>query len=367
MVEPRRFEELIAKHGTPLLALDRRRLRANVELLRRELPGVEIYYAVKANPHPIVLETMRDMGCGFDVASYDELRTVLDSRGPLERCLYTHPTKRPDEIERMLAAGIKTWFFDNASELDKLAAMAPGSRVVLRVRAANPDCVVDLSEKFGTAPDEAEGLLGLAIDKGLKPVGLAFHVGSQTSIPQPYVDMITTAKRIFDHMQVRGHPLELLDIGGGFPVDYGRGMVMDFELFCAPIRAALQTYFPSTRVIAEPGRFVVADAATLALRVISHAERNGLMWYYVEDGVYGAFSGHVFDHAKYRFSTQVQGPPRPCIIAGPTCDSFDVIARDAYLPELAVGDLLFAHEMGAYTNASATTFNGIPLTPVVEV
>jgi ornithine decarboxylase len=358
--------ELITRHGSPLLVISKSRIADNYQSLTRQLPKAAIYYAVKANPHPIVLNTLEELGAGFDVASAGELDLVLEQGISVDRVLYTNPIKPFGAIEYLSRKGIDIFIFDNDIELDKIAASAPGTSVLLRLNVVNPNCVVDLGQKFGCPPDAAEKLLEKARKLGLNPRGLCFHVGSQTSIPQPYIDTILECRNLFNRMALCGHPLDILDIGGGFPISY-KNSAMSIEAFCETIRTSLEMYFPDTQILAEPGRFLIGSTATLLARVIGKENRNGVMWYYVEDGLYGSLSGCVFDHAEYRITTTQEGPLQPCVVAGPTCDSFDIISKQEYLPDLAVGDVILVHDVGAYSNASATTFNGYPLTKVVAI
>lgn len=359
-------QSLIGKHGSPLLVITKNELIENYDTLRKLLPQVNLFYAVKSNPHPVVLKTLTDIGSGFDVASEAELDQVLDLGVAPEKIIYTNPIKPFGAVKYVCAKKVDTFFFDNEVELKKISVESPGAKVILRLNVINPNCVVDLGRKFGCPPDSAESLLIGAHRSGLVPVGLSFHVGSQTSIPQPYVDTVTACRNIFNRMALLGHRLYVLDIGGGFPISYKTAM-LPIESFCKPIRAALEMYFPNTTILAEPGRFISGTAATLITRIIGKENRNGIVWYYIEDGIYGTFSGCVFDHAKYQFTCLKEGSLQPCVLAGPTCDSFDIISRDEYLPPLEVGDVIIAHNVGAYTNASATTFNGVPLTKVVEI
>lgn len=365
-LEPDHIRRLVEEHGSPLLVLSRAELRRAYAHLREQLPRVDLYYAVKANPAAALLETLAGEGSGFDVASSGELE-LLDGLGVAPpRLIYTNPVKGFGETDRIAARGVETFFYDNEGELDKIASAAPGSRVMLRLGVVNPNCVVNLGEKFGCDPADAEALLDAALARGLTPRGLCFHVGSQTSIPQPYVDMVVFCRGVFNRMALRGTPLATLDIGGGFPVAY-KQHVMDLESFCKPIRDALDMYFPDTEIMAEPGRVLAAGSVVLLARVIGRTRRRGTTWYYLEEGVYGAFSGTVFDHASYSMETLRGGTPEPCVVSGPTCDSFDVISREEVLPPLDVGDLIVAHGMGAYTNASATRFNGIPPARLVAI
>lgn len=363
---PTRLAALVATHGSPLMLIAPQLVQTSYRNLQTELPRVRLYYAVKSNPEAQILRALRELGSGFDIASSGEWAQVAAQNVSAQDVIYTNPVKAFGEIERLTQAGISVFFYDNEAELSKIAQAAPNSQVILRLSVVNPQCVVDLGEKFGALPTQAESLLEKAVNLGLKPLGLSFHVGSQSAIPQPYVDMIEICKRIFNQMALRGLPLKVLDIGGGFPVSY-RSSVMRLDTYCKPIREALNSYFPNTTLWAEPGRILSAGAATLVTRVMGKARRKGITWYYLDDGIYGSFSGRIFDHAHYEFSALRQGEPQPCVLAGPTCDSFDVISRDEFLPELEVGDMVLAHNMGAYTNASASAFNGIPITPVLPI
>lgn len=360
------LEALVARHGSPLLLISRVVVADNYRRLQAQLPQVRLYYAVKSNPNRDLLGALVNLGAGFDVASVGELEQVLNLGVGIEDIIYTNPIKGFGDIERAAERGIRSFFYDNPLELEKIARACQGARVMLRLGVVNPNCVVDLGVKFGCPPLEAEALLRRALELGLKPQGLSFHVGSQAFIPQPYVDMLVQCRGIFNRMALAGQPLEVLDIGGGFPVSYKTHM-LSVESFCKPIREALNAYFPDTRIIAEPGRALSATAAALLTRVIGKACRQGRTWYYLEDGLYGSFSGCVFDHAQYRFTCLKEGSLEPCVLSGPTCDSFDVISKEELLPPLELEDLIIAHDMGAYTTASATTFNGIPITKAVVV
>jgi ornithine decarboxylase len=224
---------------------------------------------------------------------------------------------------------------------------------------------VDLSQKFGCMPDEALDLLHLARHMGMHVKGLSFHVGSQSRTPDMHVCAIERCHAIMqEYAMLADTPLSTLDIGGGFPVNYS-GDVTDIMDYCAPIRAALQQLDSNLHIIAEPGRFLVAPAAMSVTSVAGKAVRNGRTWYYLDDGVYGVFSGRIFDHATYPVRSIKQGPQFPACLAGPTCDSIDVICADISLPELETGDLLVGEMMGAYTAATSTDFNSLARTRIV--
>ena len=350
------IDALVAGHGTPLMVISRHTLLDNYRRLQAELPGVRLCYAVKSHLNGELLRVLAEAGSGFDIATRGELDEVLALELPNPDIVHSNPIKGFGEIEYAAKKGIDTFFYDNVHELDKIAHATPGAQVMLRLAVDNPNCVVDLGAKFGCAFEEAHGLLMAAVERALIPRGLSFHVGSQTSIPLPYVEMIVGCRQLFNRMALAGQPLRTLDIGGGFPVSYKTRM-MSLESFCKPIREALASYFPDTEVIAEPGRALSAAAAAVVTRVIGKASRQGVTWYYLDDGVYGVFSGCVFDKARYEFRCLTGGDPEPCVLAGPTCDSFDVIAKGEFLPPLEIGDVVVADNMGAYTAATATRFN----------
>ncbi|VFM97676.1 MAG: ornithine decarboxylase [Candidatus Kentron sp. G] len=358
--------KLVERHGSPLVIVSRRELTENLRRLQAILPDVRLHYAVKANPARDLLQVLAAAGSGFDIASIGEFSRLSALGIRTQDIIYTNPVKSLSEIESAYRAGIDTFFYDNLSELDKIAQLAPGVQVMLRLGVDNPNCVVDLGAKFGCLHDDAGKLLMAALERGLVPRGLCFHVGSQTSIPVPYMQMVVVCRGLFNKMALAGHPLRTLDIGGGFPVSYKTPM-MDWDNFCKPIRESLSAYFPDTEIIAEPGRAICASAATLVTRVIGKSQRRGITWYYLDDGLYGTLSGLVFDKTNYAFECFKTKRPEPCVLAGPTCDSFDVITKDEFMPALELGDSILVRNVGAYSSATATHFNDVPVAKMVMV
>ncbi|MFW5751297.1 MAG: type III PLP-dependent enzyme [Planctomycetota bacterium] len=359
--------ELAATHGTPVLLLAPAVIRERYRNIAAALPGVAIHYALKALAHPAVVTALAAEGCDFDLCSNGEVDLVRAAGVDPARCLHTHPIKRRSDIDHTLAYGCRTFVYDNASEIDKFAAYAGDCELLLRLSFRSRDAVVDLSYKFGAAPDAALDLLRRARDAGLRVRGLCFHAGSQNSYPYKYLDAIAFCRQLFNLAALEDIHLDTLDIGGGFPVAY-QEQVMPIADFCAPIAAELARHFPDTRLIAEPGRYIAAPAAALITAVQGRSLRGGVMWYYLDDGLYGCYSGKVYDHADYPLLPlqPTEGRNRHLsVVAGPTCDSIDVVYDGIVLPELAVGELLAGPMMGAYTHASASTFNSLPRPPVV--
>ena len=357
--------KLVKRHGTPTLALSRERLAANFADLHTALPNVHLHYAIKANPHREVLRLLRQAGSRFDVSSIEEIRMAGRTGAPPDELLYTKPINKAEELRFAHEAGL-TWFVvDNEHEIAKLSRCAPGANVLFRLRVSTKDAVVDLSYKFGAQADDILGLVRAAKQARLRPRGLSFHVGSQCTNPFAYADAIGTCRKIFNLAASRKILLDTLDIGGGFPVSYVE-TVMPIDRFCEPIAEALEKYFDQCRVIAEPGRFLVANAVWLITQVVGKSRRGGIPWYYIDDGLYGSFSGRLFDKCDYTIQSDRDGDRELCVIAGPTCDSFDVLYTDRALAPVEIGDLLIVPGMGAYTNASASTFNGFPVARLVS-
>jgi ornithine decarboxylase len=370
-IDPDRIRDLAAQHGAPVLLLDTGVVRDQYRALRAALPGVIPHYALKPLPHPAVVAALDDEGCAFDVCSNGEVDVVAAQGIAPDRCIHTHPIKRPSDIAHALAFGIDTFVVDNGFELDKFLPYADRVRLLVRLSFRAPEAVVDLSYKFGVQPQDGLALIRAAKTKGLTVAGLAFHVGSQCTNTAKYLEAIAFCRKLFSLAALDGIILDTLDIGGGFPVPYLEAVPAIGE-FCAPIRSELERNFPGIRLICEPGRFISAPAMTLVASVMGKADRAGVRWYYLDDGLYGSWSGKLYDHCEYplfslRELSGDAGPTRPSVVAGPTCDSIDVVAENIPLPDLEPGDLLVTLMMGAYTHASATEFNFFPKTPIIEV
>jgi len=296
------------------------------------------------------------------------MRAVLSAGARPSRIIFANTIKPAEAIAAAAARGVDLMTADSEYELHKIAEHAPGARVVVRIKVPNVGSMVELSLKFGVDPADAIGLLIQAHKLGLRPAGVSFHVGSQCLRVENYIEALEMAAIIFRDAQLKRLPLEILDIGGGFPIRHFDHDEDLFEPLARAVASELDRLFePTVRVIAEPGRFLVGPAATLLLRVIGKAIRENKHWYYLDDGVYGALSGMIFDHAKYPFTALRDGRTQLSTLAGPTCDSLDIISRGEELPELEIGDLLYVPNVGAYSTASATNFNGLPAAKVIMV
>jgi ornithine decarboxylase len=365
---PQRIHALAELHGTPLLVLDKSRLVQQYELFRRVLPRVRLYYAVKANPHPDVIRTFNELGGCFDVASEGEMRHVLAQGVDPSRLIFANTVKRPEALSFARTAGVDFVTFDSEPELYKIAKHAPGARVLARAKVGNVGSQVDLSLKFGADAELVVPMLLKAKTLGLRVEGISFHVGSQCGDYDNFLEAFETVAALVSEARERGLLLSTVDIGGGFPIKHWSGESKTLHNFGPRMRRDLDRLFPAPiDLIAEPGRALVGPAGMLLTRVVGRSIRNNMNYYYLDDGVYGDFSGIVFDHSHYEFKALKRTPKYLSVLAGPTCDSFDTIARGVELPELDVGDVVYVQNIGAYSCASAVVFNGIPPAKVLVV
>ena len=366
--QPAEVRRLVREFGSPLLILDCGRVRVQYRKLRKALPHVDLHYALKPLPHPAVVRTVIEEGGFLDLATSGEVQLVKRLGVSPDRCIHTHPIKRPADIANALEFGVRIFVADNPDEVRKFARHRDEAQLLLRVSFRSPGAVVDLSRKFGCDPEAVLELARIAAGLGIGVRGLSFHVGSQTADATKQVEALGACARLMAAARrERLGIFDTLDIGGGFPIDYSQP-VQDIGRFCAPLRAAISALPKRVRVIAEPGRYIVGPAAIGVASVMGRAQREGHWWYYLDDGLYGSYSGQLYDHARYPVEPLRDGAERlPSVLAGPTCDSIDVIAENLMLPQLKAGDLIIGRAMGAYTRASATDFNFFPRATVVAV
>jgi ornithine decarboxylase len=364
------------KHGTPVVVIDHEVIRRNYASFKRHLPKVQAYYAVKANPAPEIVRTLYRVGASFDVASLPEFMLVYANVRRLparerqdfiwDKIVYANPIK-PAETLAALDRYRPLVTYDNRAELAKISKHAPRAGLVLRLRVPNTGSLVELSSKFGCDPGDAADLIDEAFRIGLVVEGLSFHVGSQCTNFENFVEALNMAAAVRNEAKGRGHDIKILDIGGGFPVPYDRH-VKPISALARKINAEIARLFPpGIEILAEPGRYLVATAATSVARVIGKAVRDGKPSYYVDDSVYHTYSGIIFDHCQYGVKAFRRGPTEISAVFGQTCDGLDTISRSENLPALEIGDLVYSENIGAYSNASATWFNGFPPAKVVHV
>src|SRR6476646_5718048 len=372
----RPLQTIARKHGTPVVVIDHDIIRANYAAFKKHLPKVQAYYAVKANAEPAIVRTLYKAGASFDVASLPEFMLVYENIKRLpkreqqdfiwDKIIYANPTK-PRETLEALDQYKPLVTYDNLTELQKIKQHAPHAGVVLRLRVPNTGSMVELSSKFGCDPGEAVDLILAAFKLGLVVEGLSFHVGSQCTNFQNFVQALDIAAAVMRESKSRGHELKILDIGGGFPAPYDKH-VKPFGTLARKINVEIERLFPKDiQILAEPGRFLVATAATAVARIIGKTVRDGKKCYYIDDSVYHTFSGIIFDHCPYHFKAFRKGKTEVCSVFGQTCDALDTISLSEELPELEIEELVYSQNIGAYSSASATWFNGFPPAKVVHV
>jgi ornithine decarboxylase len=375
-MDRRQLETIARRHGTPVVVIDHDEIRRSYASFRRHLPKVQAYYAVKANPAPEIVRTLYRAGASFDVASLPEFMLVYENVKRLpararqdfvwDKIVYANPIK-PKETLEALDRYRPLVTYDNREELAKIKRHAPHAGLALRLRVPNTGSVVELSSKFGCDPGEAVDLVDEAFRLGLVVEGLSFHVGSQCTNFENFVQALNMAAAVRNEAASRGHEIKILDIGGGFPVPYDRH-VKPIRVLARKINAEIARLFPrEIEILAEPGRYLVATAATSVARVIGKAVRDGKPSYYIDDSVYHTYSGIIFDHCQYGVKAFRRGRTEISAVFGQTCDGLDTISRAEVLPALEIGDLVYSEKIGAYSNASATWFNGFPPAKVVHV
>jgi ornithine decarboxylase len=352
------IEHLAAQFGAPLMVLDCDAIRHQYHALKNALPGVVLHFALKPLPHASVVRTLLAEGASFDLATSGEVDLVASEGVPSERTIHTHPIKRDKDIRDALAYGCNVFVVDNINELEKFIDYKDQAELLVRLSFRNKEAFADLSKKFGCSPKMAIEIITYAHQLGIRIKGLSFHVGSQSPNPTKYVEAINACAKVITQVTELGLPaLSTLDIGGGFPVPYSAD-VLPIDVFCAPINDAIAQLPDTMQIFAEPGRFIVASCVTSVASVMGQAVRDGKTWYYLDDGIYGSFSGLMFDEAAYPIdSAKQEGERFESVLAGPTCDSIDVVSESIMLPKLNNGDLIISRMMGAYTLATATDFN----------
>jgi ornithine decarboxylase len=372
----KQLQAIAREHGTPVVVIDHDVIRRNYASFRRHLPKVQAYYAVKANPAPEIVRTLYKAGASFDVASFPEFMQVYENIKHLpakerqdfiwDKIIYANPIK-PKETLQALDRYKPLITYDNLEELRKIKQYAPNAGLVLRLRVPNTGSMVELSSKFGCDTGEAVDLIVEAFRVGLVVEGVSFHVGSQCTNFDNFVQALNIAAAIMQEAKSRGHEIKILDIGGGFPVPYDLH-VKPLNVLAKKINAEIDRLFAKDiEILAEPGRFLVATAAHAVSRVIGKAFRDGKTCYYVDDSVYHTFSGIIFDHCQYHFQAIKKGRTEICTVFGQTCDGMDTLSQSEELPNLEMDDLVYSKDIGAYSNASSTWFNGFPPAKVVHV
>ncbi|MFH1710287.1 MAG: type III PLP-dependent enzyme [bacterium] len=367
---------LAKKYGTPLLIIDHTVIRKKYLQFRKYLPRVGVYYALKANPLPEIVRTLHKLNSGFDVASQEEFEIVMKAvpKAALKKKLeYVYNdiilanTIKPVETLKKMIPYRTLMTFDNIEELKKIKKYCPNAGLIIRLKVPNIGSMVELSSKFGIEPSEAMPLIDAAIGMGMDVEGISFHVGSQCMNIENYMTAFNRASELLRSARAKGYNVRLLNIGGGFPANY-EGADVSFPRFAKKLSNEIDRLFPKEiEIVAEPGRYLAAEAAKLVVKIIGKAYRGGKTFYYINDGVYNTLSGVIFDHCVYHFRTFKKGKTFISAVVGPTCDALDTVSLSENLPDMRIGDLLYVENIGAYSNASATNFNGFSKAKIVHI
>jgi ornithine decarboxylase len=354
--------------ATPYLITDLSTVDDRYHRFCAALPGVRPHYAMKCNSSPEILRTLADLGAGFEVASLGELKMLQYIGVDAADVLYSNPIKPPSHVAAAHAAGLWRFSFDSPGELNKLAEHAPGSAVYLRLRVDDSNAVFPLSRKFGASESEAMDLLRLSRKLGLRPYGLTFHVGSQSTDGSAWRRAIAAAGRIMTEAAEDGITLTMLNIGGGFPSRYV-AEVPDIEEIGAAVLPALDDLLPyrPQLLTAEPGRHLVAESGVLVATVVGRESRDGENWIYLDVGAFNGMMETLQTNNQWDYPLWTSRADHGLVasdkftVTGPSCDSSDTMFYGVDLPStIEVGDRVYIGSAGAYTLSYASGFNGFP-------
>ena len=360
----------------PVLVVDLDVVRDNYNAFAKALPDTRVFYAVKANPAPEVLSLLASLGSCFDTASVAEIEMALAAGATADRISFGNTIKKERDIARAYQYGVRLFAVDCQAEVEKIARVAPGAKVFCRILCDGAGAEWPLSRKFGCEPSMAVDVLEHAHRLGLSAHGISFHVGSQQRDPKAWDNALASAAAIFRESAERGIALSMVNLGGGFPTKYLK-KVPGVKTYGATIFQALRKHFgnriPDT--IIEPGRGMVGNAGVIEAEVVlvsKKSETDKLRWVYLDIGKFGGLAETMDESIRYAIKTPRDGAPlEPCVLAGPTCDSADVLyEKDPYpLPvSLEIGDKVLIEGTGAYTSTySAVAFNGFPPLKTIHI
>jgi ornithine decarboxylase len=350
----------------PYLLVDKAKVKKKARMIGRTIKNSKIFYAVKANPDIEILRLIDTLGLGFEIASEGELNILATLNVPAAKIITSNPIKSFRFLRMAAAYGINYFAFDSKDEVLKLRDYTPGSNVYVRLSVPNEGSEWPLSKKFAVEIDEAEDLLLYAKKKGLTPSGITFHVGSQCTNIYNWNSALDKAKMLWDRAEKRGLKLSMLNIGGGYPIRYTKNVV-DITAIDKNVNNLIYEKFPrNTRIFIEPGRAVVGDAGIFVSKVVGKAKRGDEDWLYIDVGVFNGLMESI-GGIKYSYIVEGAKQMKKWTLAGPSCDSFDVIDKDVLLPEPQVGNLVMILSSGAYTISYASEFNGFSIPKTILI
>lgn len=357
--------ELKKGYQRPFLLIDRSIVRQKTRRFKTAMPRVHPHYAVKANPDVLVLKTLIEEGAGFEIASIAELDLLMNLGVSAAEIFYSNPMKSRAYLEYAAKKGVEWYVLDSIEELRKIVSVKPDAKMYLRIDTPNIGSDWPLAGKFGTHLADIHEIIQEAVKLNADLAGVTFHVGSQCRNPQNWRVGIERAKKVFADMKHAGLNPRLLNIGGGYPVRHIKP-IPSIEIIAEVINDAIADLPDNIHIMAEPGRYLVSDSAYFVCRVVGTATRNGKQWMYWDAGMFGGVI-EMTEGLRYEILTDRTGNDIPWSVAGPTCDSVDILMHDLMLPnDIQEGDFIYIPNSGAYTTAYASNFNGFPL-PDVKV
>jgi len=351
---------------SPYLLVDKDVVREKVGQIGKKISNAKVFYAVKANPDIEICRFIAELGTGFEIASEGELRMLGQIGVAADRIITSNPMKTFRFLEEAVDYGVNYFAYDSKAEVDKMARYAPGSNVYVRLTVPNEGSEWPLSKKYGVEIEDASMLLVYARDKGLNPVGITFHVGSQCNNPYNWQSAVDKACELWETAEAAGIKLRMLNIGGGYPIRYTKNVV-SIENIEKKIEKALRQSFPQeVEIFIEPGRAVIGDAGVFIGSVIGKAVRGDENWLYIDVGVFNGFMESI-GGIKYNYIVGSRGEEKIWTVAGPSCDSMDVIDKEVELPEPEVGNRILIPSAGAYTISYASEFNGFSIPKTILI
>lgn len=351
-------------HPTPFIVTDLDIVRNNVRSLKKYLPRIDFYYAIKSNADPEIISAIDGMVAGYDIASLGELSHLQKLGVDSARVLYSNPVKIPEHISKTYKQGVNFYAFDSMDEIKKLSKDAPGSNVYLRIKVSDYGSKFPLSKKFGVDPLHAVAYMDTAADAGLNPYGLSFHVGSQSENHHTWTVAFETCGEIIRRLEKSGINIQMVNIGGGFPAVYTE-RIGSLSQLARTINKAIDKHIPPhVRIVAEPGRSVSATGSVIVSSVIGRETRSDSEWIFLDMGVFqGLLEPLEMSSWKYPIFTdygrKANAFSKSFVLTGPTCDAYDTLGLDYELPStLKMGDRVYIGSAGAYTTEYASNFNG---------
>ncbi len=351
------------KFKTPYLLVDLQLLDNKYSLLRDSLVDIEIFYAMKANDNKIICKRLLDQGAGFEVSSLNETKKLIEIGVMPEKIMCLNPIKSPEFLKYMFEKNIDIMAIDSYDEVDKIASCAPESKVLVRISVPETGSTFPLGNRYGVNPTEAVKMLSYAKNKGLIPYGITFHVGSQNPNYESWDEALKLVRKVYNGFKEEGGvPLELVSLGGGIPVEY-TVPIPPIKEICENIVSAKKKNFPDEdglKFSIEPGRGLVGDAGVMVATIVGRSERDGEQWLFLDCGVYNGLM-EITGGFRFNFVSESANAKVKTTIAGPSCDSFDVVAEHIEFPNSKIGDKVYVLDVGCYSTVFASEFNGFEI------